>query len=70
MLFDTGMGAVGSPLAEVFGIQGRLEDVFRAAGVDAEDIEIVVLSHLHPDHVGGNVRRDAGDVGPVFPRAR
>jgi glyoxylase-like metal-dependent hydrolase (beta-lactamase superfamily II) len=33
-------------------------------------VDIVVLSHLHPDHVGGNLRRDGDDVQLAFPRAR
>jgi glyoxylase-like metal-dependent hydrolase (beta-lactamase superfamily II) len=67
LLVDTGMGPVGSPMAAVFGIGGRLQDELRAAGVAPADIDIVVLSHLHPDHVGGNLRDD-GRL--AFPNAR
>ena len=41
------------------------------AGVRAEDIEIVLASHLHFDHAGGFTARDAsGAVRPRFPNAR
>jgi glyoxylase-like metal-dependent hydrolase (beta-lactamase superfamily II) len=41
------------------------------AGVRAEDIDIVLASHLHFDHAGGFTARDAsGTVVPRFPRAR
>src|SRR4051794_1448284 len=48
VLLDTGMGPAGSPLAGVFGSPGRLPEELRAAGVGSEDIDVVVLSHLHP----------------------
>jgi glyoxylase-like metal-dependent hydrolase (beta-lactamase superfamily II) len=67
ILVDTGMGPAGSPLAGVFGTEGRLVEGLQAAGVEREEVEFVVLSHLHPDHVGGNFR---GDQTLTFPRAR
>jgi glyoxylase-like metal-dependent hydrolase (beta-lactamase superfamily II) len=70
LLFDTGMGPAGSPMAGVFGMAGRLQDELEAAGVRPDDIDAVVLSHLHPDHVGGNLRRDGDDLQLAFPRAR
>jgi glyoxylase-like metal-dependent hydrolase (beta-lactamase superfamily II) len=38
-----------------------------AAGWSADDIDLVVSTHLHFDHVGGNV---LGDGSPAFPSAR
>jgi len=39
-------------------------------GVTAEDVDLVVLSHLHFDHAGGCTRVDeSGAVVPTFPRA-
>lgn len=67
ILLDTGMGTAGSPLAGVFGVEGALMQRLEEAGIDREDVEQVVLSHLHPDHVGGNF---AGEQEPAFPRAR
>ena len=70
LLFDTGMGPAGSPLAKVFGMAGRLHEELRDAGATPEDIDIVILSHLHPDHVGGNLRRDGAHLQLAFPNAR
>ena len=44
---------------------------WRRAGVGADDIDLVVASHLHFDHAGGFTARDAdGTVRPRFPNAR
>ena len=49
---------------------GLLADLARA-GVRPEEIDLVILTHLHFDHCGGNTRRDgSGRVVPTFPRAR
>jgi glyoxylase-like metal-dependent hydrolase (beta-lactamase superfamily II) len=42
----------------------------REAGVQPEDIDIVLCSHLHVDHVGWNTRLDNGRWVPTFPNAR
>jgi glyoxylase-like metal-dependent hydrolase (beta-lactamase superfamily II) len=39
-------------------------------GLAASDIDVVVNTHLHFDHAGGNTRLDGGRVVPTFPRAR
>jgi glyoxylase-like metal-dependent hydrolase (beta-lactamase superfamily II) len=41
-----------------------------AAGCGPEDIDIVLCTHLHVDHVGWNTRREDGRWVPTFPRAR
>lgn len=61
ILFDTGMGEMG----QSFGA-GRLRDGLSAAGVKPEDISMVVLTHLHPDHIGGLMTGDKAS----FPNAR
>jgi glyoxylase-like metal-dependent hydrolase (beta-lactamase superfamily II) len=47
ILFDTGNGAGRRPDA------GRLASLLGAAGFQPEQIDVVVLSHFHPDHIGG-----------------
>jgi glyoxylase-like metal-dependent hydrolase (beta-lactamase superfamily II) len=42
----------------------------REAGVAPEDVDIVLCSHLHVDHVGWNTRLDNGRWVPTFPNAR
>jgi glyoxylase-like metal-dependent hydrolase (beta-lactamase superfamily II) len=70
VLVDTGMGPSDAPLAVAFGTAGRLLDKLAAAGVRPEDVQTVILGHLHPDHVGWNVRPHAGQYRLTFPRAR
>ena len=57
VLFETGIGAFFEPkLRERYGVQEPrhvLMDSLREAGFEHEDIDVVVLSHLHFDHAGG-----------------
>ena len=41
-----------------------------AAGFPPESVDLVVLTHLHTDHVGWNTRDDGGTWVPTFPHAR
>jgi glyoxylase-like metal-dependent hydrolase (beta-lactamase superfamily II) len=41
-----------------------------AAGCTPEDIDIVMCTHLHADHVGWNTRLQSGRWVPTFPKAR
>jgi glyoxylase-like metal-dependent hydrolase (beta-lactamase superfamily II) len=40
-----------------------------AAGVKPDDVDLVVCTHLHVDHVGWNTRLEGGRWVPTFPRA-
>ena len=63
ILFDTGMGT-----SKAFGpTTGRQQKSMAEAGIKPEDIDAVVLSHAHIDHIGGIV--DANDK-PLFPNAQ
>jgi hypothetical protein len=42
----------------------------RAAGLNPEDIDIVLCTHLHADHVGWSTRTKSGQWIPTFPNAR
>jgi glyoxylase-like metal-dependent hydrolase (beta-lactamase superfamily II) len=65
VLVDTG---VGPPDEDPFlpERQGRLPDELGRRGIAREDVDLVVLTHLHVDHVGWNVL----DGEPFFPNAR
>jgi len=45
-------------------------DRFRAAGVSPEQIDFVMCTHMHVDHVGWNTRLENGRWVPTFPNAR
>ncbi len=63
VLFDTGMGT-----SKVFGpTTGRQQKSMAEAGIKPEDIDAVVLSHAHIDHIGGIV---GADDKPLFPNAQ
>ncbi len=76
VLFETGVGAFFEPkLRERFGIvpdRHRLLDSLDAEGLTHEDIDVVVLSHLHFDHAGGLLAPWEEGAGPrlLFPNAR
>lgn len=57
VLFETGIGAFFDPrMRDRYGVQESqhvLIDSLREAGFEHEDIDVVVLSHLHFDHAGG-----------------
>lgn len=77
VLIDTGAGNKESDkFHDIYGLENdgtptRLEDAIRAAGFFPEDVDIVVNTHLHFDHAGGNTVLDpSGDVRVAFPGAR
>lgn len=45
-------------------------DGLAALGLGVEDIDVVMCTHLHADHVGWNTRLEGGRWVPTFPRAR
>ena len=60
ILLEAGAGQTMGPNG------GRLVASLAAAGLKPEDIDIIVVSHTHPDHVG-NLRNAEGEK--TFPRA-
>lgn len=42
----------------------------RTAGVEPEDVDYVLMTHLHVDHVGWNTRQEGGRWVPTFPNAK
>ncbi|HYE65393.1 MAG TPA: MBL fold metallo-hydrolase [Pyrinomonadaceae bacterium] len=75
ILIETGIGDKWSPKhAAMYGIRRErsLGDSLRAiAGIGPEEITIVINTHLHFDHAGGNTTLDQdGRAVPVFTNAR
>ena len=72
ILVETGAGDKLSPkLRDIYGLEGPvLSDGLQRYGVRPEDIDIVIDTHLHFDHCGGNTRMEKDKVVPSFPNAR
>jgi glyoxylase-like metal-dependent hydrolase (beta-lactamase superfamily II) len=73
VLVETGNGDKFPPkLKDVYGIDHdrSVSSALAELGVEPESIDVVVLTHLHFDHVGGATRRRGDNVEPVFRRAR
>ncbi|MER7172880.1 MBL fold metallo-hydrolase [Streptomyces mesophilus] len=66
-LVDTGIGHAASPAAGWAPVPGQLPTVLTEAGIAVDDVETVVLTHLHEDHYGWVVGPDGT---PMFPGAR
>lgn len=52
--------------ANRMGTGGRLHHALAAANVEASEIDTILLTHAHPDHVGGLA---ADNASPLFPNA-
>ena len=65
VLCDTGIGP--GPIRFLGGACGRLLDDMRDKGVQPADVDIVVFTHLHGDHVGWTL---SPEQTPNFPNAR
>jgi glyoxylase-like metal-dependent hydrolase (beta-lactamase superfamily II) len=73
ILVDTGMGDKwGEKETRMYRMDRSttLVGSLQALGLAAEDIDVVVNTHLHFDHAGGNTRLVDGKAVPTFPRAR
>jgi glyoxylase-like metal-dependent hydrolase (beta-lactamase superfamily II) len=72
ILVDTGVGNDRDrPAMPAFDhLQTAYLDNLAAAGVGPSDVDFVVTTHLHPDHVGWNTQLVDGEWVPTFPNAR
>lgn len=74
ILVDSGAGSKHEPKAnDIYAIDHSpsLEASMGKVGVTRDEVDMVVNTHLHFDHAGGNtIRRTQGLVVPAFPNAR
>jgi len=67
-LVDTGVGGAGAPAMGWYPEPGRLAEALADAGSAPDQVDTVVITHVHDDHIGGVVIGDP--AVPAFPRAR
>jgi glyoxylase-like metal-dependent hydrolase (beta-lactamase superfamily II) len=70
ILVDTGIGPASTAISTFLQTEGRLLEALRAEGVGPDQVDTVIISHLHVDHVGWNVQEKDGRARLTFPRAR
>ena len=73
VLIETGQGDKDFDLLRKRGESvdhGLLLGELARLGVQAQDVDIVINTHLHSDHCGWNTRLVDGSLHPTFPRAR
>jgi glyoxylase-like metal-dependent hydrolase (beta-lactamase superfamily II) len=74
ILVDTGLGSKEDPrFKEMFAVDRAvsLELSLKRLGLSRDDIDLVINTHLHFDHAGGNTMDNgSGTLVPAFPKAR
>ena len=80
VLIDNGIGnKEDEKFIDIYGVENaagdgsvtRLEECIRAAGFEPADVDVMIDTHLHFDHAGGNTHVDAeGRLRLSFPNAR
>lgn len=73
ILVETGAGLKwDAKRADIYNFEreNRLLDRLARLGVQPQDVDFVVNTHLHFDHCGWNTRRIGERIVPTFPRAR
>jgi len=71
ILVDTGFGPkMDAKQRSIYRLpESRLVASLAELGYAPEDIHIVINTHLHSDHCGGNTKMENGKAVPLFPKA-
>lgn len=74
ILVETGIGSkFGQKFQDIYGVERKagLLTALSRLGLRPDDVDVVINTHLHFDHCGGNTSHDKeGRIVPAFPRAR
>ena len=74
LLVDAGIGnKMNAKSVDIYAIDRtrNLTHTLAEAGLRPDDVDVVLASHLHFDHMGGATMRDgAGEIRAAFPNAR
>jgi glyoxylase-like metal-dependent hydrolase (beta-lactamase superfamily II) len=73
ILIETGNGTKwDAKLRDIYAVDpgDPLRDALAREGVQPEDLDLVINTHLHFDHAGGNTRIVDGRAVPAFPNAK
>lgn len=74
ILVDTGLGPKeDEKFQRMFAVERTptILESLKRLGLGPDDIHLVINTHLHFDHAGGNtMRREDGSIRPAFPKAR
>lgn len=72
ILFEAGLGdSLSDREKKIYGTVGesRIESGLEELGYTVDDIDVVILTHLHTDHCAGAVKRNGDRHVPRFPKA-
>jgi glyoxylase-like metal-dependent hydrolase (beta-lactamase superfamily II) len=72
ILVETGIGAkMSAKLRDIYGVEGPfLNDRLADYGLHPSEIDVVINTHLHFDHCGGNTRVEKDKVVAAYPNAK
>ncbi|RFU66262.1 YtnP family quorum-quenching lactonase [Peribacillus glennii] len=74
MLIETGIGngKFDEKQLRNYGVteESRVEQNLREIGLSAEDIDYILMTHMHFDHASGLTKREGGEWKPVFQNAQ
>lgn len=73
ILVEAGLGdAIPEKWKVNYGVEGssRMPGQLRQLGLEPEDVDVVILTHLHFDHAGGCIRKEDRALALAFPHAQ